>query len=85
MPLSPVVYLVAMGVWCTVTEYGPDETALAEWSLRGTGAPSVETVECLARMHLELRRGGGRLALSDVCTDLANLLDLVGLADLSVS
>jgi hypothetical protein len=74
-----------MGVWCTVTEIGPDETALAEWPLRGIGTPSVEIVECLARMQLEVQRGGGRIVLSDVCEDLAGLLELVGLCELSGS
>jgi hypothetical protein len=78
------VYLV-MGVWCTVTEIGPDEVALAEWSLRGTGMPSIEIVDCLAQLHLELQRRGGRLALSDVCEDLAGLLELSGLTTLSES
>jgi hypothetical protein len=72
-----------MGVWCTVTEIGPDETALAEWPLRGVGAPSVEIVECLARMQLELQRRGGRIVLSNVCEDLAGLLELTGLAALT--
>lgn len=78
------VYLL-MGVWCTVTEIGPDETALAEWPLRGIGAPSMEIVECLARMQLEVQRCGGRIVLSDVCEDLVGLLELVGLCDLSGS
>jgi hypothetical protein len=74
-----------MGVWCTVTELGPDESALAEWPLRGIGAPSIEIVECLARMQLELHRGGRRIVLSDVCEELLELLELVGLSDLSDS
>ena len=68
-----------MGVWCTVTEIGPDETALAEWSLRGSGAPCIEVVECLARLQLDARGQGGRVALTDVCDDLARLIELAGL------
>jgi hypothetical protein len=72
-----------MGVWCTVTEVGPDEVALAEWSLRGSGMPSIEIVECLAQLHLDLQRRGGRLVLSKVSEDLAGLLELSGLSALS--
>jgi hypothetical protein len=72
-----------MGVWCTVTELGPDEVARAEWSLRGTGTPSLEIVEALARLQLEVRRDGGRVVLSDVCADLAGLLELTGLTALA--
>lgn len=82
------VYPLAMGVWCTVTEIGPDETTLAEWTLRGSGAPCIEVVDSLARLQLELQRDGGRVVLSDVCDDLARLLDLAGLGglgELSVS
>ncbi len=79
---SPYVYLL-MGVWCTVTEIGPDEVALAEWSLRGTGMPSIEIVDCLAQIQVELQRRGGRLLLSNVCEDLAGLLELSGLSALS--
>lgn len=72
-----------MGVWCTVTEYGPDEAMLASWALRGPGAPPIEVVDCLARLQLEAQRNGGRVVLSDVCEDLAGLLDLTGLGNLS--
>jgi hypothetical protein len=72
-----------MGVWCRVTEIGPDEVALAEWSLRGTGMPSIEIIDCLAQLHLDLQRRGGRLVLSAVCEDLAGLLELSGLTALA--
>jgi hypothetical protein len=71
-----------MGVWCTVTEIGPDEKARAEWSLRGTGAPSIEIVEALAQIQLEVRRTGGRIVLTNVSDDLAALLELSGLTEL---
>jgi hypothetical protein len=70
-----------MGVWCTVTELGPDEVARAEWSLRGSGVPSIEIVEALARLQLEVRRAGGRLVLTAVCDELAGLIGCVGLRD----
>lgn len=70
-----------MSVWCTVTEIGPGEQALAAWALRGSGVPSIEIVECLAQLRLDLQRRGGRLALSDVCEDLAGVIELAGLSD----
>ncbi|HWC36304.1 MAG TPA: hypothetical protein VG650_15970 [Mycobacteriales bacterium] len=66
-----------------MTELGPDEVALAEWSLRGSGVPSIEIVEGLARLQLEVRRSGGRVVLTNVCEELAGLLELAGLSDLS--
>lgn len=82
MPPPPPVYLL-MGVWCTVTEIGPDEMARAEWSLRGSGMPSIEVVECLARLQVDLVRRGGRIVLTDVSSDLAGLLELSGLTALA--
>jgi hypothetical protein len=70
-----------MGVWCTVTEIGPDESTRAEWSLRGTGAPSIEVVDSLARLQLQAQRDGGRVVLTEVCEELAGLLDLAGLRE----
>jgi len=72
-----------MGVWCTVTEIGPGEVTLAEWSLRGSGAPCIEVVDCLARLQLELQRDGGRVVLTEVCEELAGLLALAGLGQLT--
>lgn len=71
-----------MGVWCTVTEYGPDDVTLAEWALRGSGAPCIEVVDSLAGLQLEAQRNGGRVVLSDVCPELADLLGLAGLTQL---
>lgn len=72
-----------MGEWCTATEYGPGDEALAEWCLRGPGLPGIGVVDDLARLQLGARRRGNRLVLSVVSSELAELLELCGLTDLS--
>ena len=54
--------------WCRIDFIGPDGTV-----------PDLATVDALARLHLVARRLGGAIRLHDVCEDLADLLDLVGL------
>lgn len=70
---------ILMGVWCTVTEYAPDGRVRVEWSLRGPGEPGLSVVDDLAQLRLAVRRRGGRLVLSEVSAELADLLDLCGL------
>lgn len=47
----------------------------------GALAPDAHSVEALARLALDARRSGRRLALIHVSGDLRGLLMLVGLAD----
>lgn len=54
--------------WCRIEFIGPGGTA-----------PDLSAVDALARLHLDARRLGGTIRLHDVCEDLAELLDLVGL------
>lgn len=54
--------------WCRVELVGP----------RGA-APDLEAVDALVRLHVAARRLGGCIRLRDVCEELEELLELVGL------
>jgi lactoylglutathione lyase len=69
-----------VGTWCQVILVGPRDQVLASWSISGAGAPDLSLIEDLALLRLRANRIGGRLFVSDVCADLRELLELVGLA-----
>jgi hypothetical protein len=69
-------------MWCRLTMYGPDGTALCETTLAGAGAPDIGVVDQLARMRLRAVRAGATLELAEVSTALAELLELAGLSEL---
>ncbi|MEA2704847.1 MAG: hypothetical protein QOJ69_2204 [Actinomycetota bacterium] len=56
---------------------GQDE--LADWPLTSDGRPDLSVVDALARLQLAARRLGCAIRLRDVSSELAELLDLVGL------
>lgn len=58
---------------------GPNGPSLAAWMLAGPDAPDLVVVDALARAQLVARRLGGSIRLLDVCEELEELLDLVGL------
>lgn len=71
-----------MGCWrqfCRLTVVSPRGT-VTSWALSGVGAPDLAVVDTIARVGLQARRAGGRIVLSELCTDMVDLLDLVGLA-----
>jgi ABC-type transporter Mla MlaB component len=68
-----------MGLWCQVTILGPEAERLASWPLSGAGCPDLAVVEGLARLQLAAHRHGNRVMLTEVCAELLELLDLVGL------
>jgi hypothetical protein len=68
-----------MGVWCRVTVRGPETEALASWRLSGTGRPDLSVVEGLARLQLAALRSHNRVMITEVCPELLELIDLVGL------
>lgn len=67
-------------VWCRVTVVGGSGWVLATSLLTGAGAPDLTTVEELARLQLEAKRLGLVALVSDISPQLAELLELVGLA-----
>ena len=69
-------------VWCRVTVFGPDGSALRRWTLGGCAAPDLAAIDHMARLRLEVGRRGGSVAISDVSVQLAALLELVGLGRL---
>ncbi len=68
-----------MDTWYRVTVVGPDAGTLATWTVSGPGHPDLAVVERLARLLLTARRRGRRVVVTDVCPELAELIELVGL------
>jgi hypothetical protein len=68
--------------WCRATITEADGSAGATWVLSGPGRPDLSAVDRLARCALGAARRGRRLVLEEVCPELAELLDLIGLCDL---
>ena len=68
-----------MGTWCRVTVVGAEGVALASWSVSGSGRADLAVVEALTRLQLAALRRGRHVVITDVCPDLLELLDLVGL------
>ena len=57
----------------------PGDIELASWPLEGEGRPDLAAVDTVARLALAARRRGWSIRLQDVCAELEELLDLVGL------
>jgi ABC-type transporter Mla MlaB component len=57
------------------------DAEVASWPLARWARPDLALVEELARLQLEARRVGCSIRLRDACTELVELLDLVGLSD----
>jgi hypothetical protein len=68
-------------VWCRVTLMAADGSVVGAWPVGGEGAPTLDLVDRLARLQLVASRHGGQMRLVEVCSALADLLELVGLAD----
>ena len=68
-----------MGTWCRVTVVGAEGAALVSWTVSGPGRADLAVVDALARLQLAGLRRGRHVVITEVCTDLLELLDLVGL------
>jgi hypothetical protein len=68
--------------WCRVVVLGKDGRALGSAELSGPDLPDLEVIERLARLRLAAARRGGRIAVDQVCPELAALLGLAGLDEL---
>ena len=58
------------------------EAEIATWLLRAWTPADLVVVDQLARLQLAARRLGCTIRLRSVCAELAQLLELVGLAEL---
>ncbi len=58
-----------------------DDEELATWPLWWCGRPTLGAVDELARLQLVARSLGCSIRLRDVCVELSDLLELVGLSD----
>ena len=58
---------------------GSSRVEAATWVVAGPGLPDLAVVDALARWQLSVRRLGGSIRLCDLCEELGELLDLVGL------
>ena len=66
-------------LWGRVVVIDPSGTEREACTLRGNGSPDLGAVDLLARMQLTAIRAGGRIRLTAVSKELAELLDLAGL------
>ena len=57
------------------------EIELASWPLPGGGRADLSVVDELARLQLAARRRGCAISLQDACSELVDLLYLVGLGE----
>ena len=58
------------------------DVEVASWPLAGLDRPDLAAVNELARLQLAARRVGCSIQLHAACTELCELLDLVGLGEL---
>lgn len=70
---------MACARWATIV-VSVDGQPTATWELSGYGAPTLATIDALARLHLDARRLGWNVELTDPSRDLGDLLELAGLA-----
>lgn len=74
--------MAAGEMWCRVAVLRPDGSTLGRWTLRGSGAPDLSTVDRLARLQLAAQSTGGRAVLEEVTPALVELLEFAGLGAL---
>jgi hypothetical protein len=67
--------------WGRIVVLGPGGDEVVSWILAGAGRPDLDVVANLVRLQLMARRVGCSIRLRDASPDLADLLQLVGLAD----
>lgn len=66
-------------MWGRIVFTGKDGATVAVCLTVEEGAPDLAAVDALARLLLAARRVGGTVVLPDMCPELGDLLDLVGL------
>jgi hypothetical protein len=71
--------MAAFVVWGVIVFIGDHGQELAVCPAGGEGRPDLAAVDALARVQLAVRRRGGRIQLRQMCVELDELLDLVGL------
>lgn len=71
-----------MTLWCRLSLYAPDGSALGTWTLRQERAADITAVDQLARLCLAARSLGSTVAIWDVRPELADLFELAGLGEL---
>ena len=69
------------GTWAIVV-LARGDAELARWPLTGWDRPDLARVDQLARLHLAARRMGYSIHLQGACSELLELLHLVGLGGL---
>ena len=74
--------MTAGDLWCRLTLFAPDGSAVGSWTLRGEGAPDIGTVDRLARVFLAARSVGCTAVLTDAAPALADVFELAGLGAL---
>lgn len=52
---------------------------MAAWPVQGEGRPDLATVDALAQLQLAMRRLGASIEVREMCAELAELVELVGL------
>jgi hypothetical protein len=71
--------MAARELWCRVTVLGPGGSEQVRCTLEGPRPPDLGVVDGVARLALLAARHGGAVVLSEVASDLRELLDLAGL------
>jgi hypothetical protein len=65
--------------WGRIVYIGGPGRPVAAWALVGCERPDLAAIDGLARMQLAARRLGGVIRVTDMCPELAELVDLAGL------
>lgn len=74
--------MVAPRVWCRGAVLGPAGVEVARFSVSGSSSSGLRVVDRLARLRLVVARSGHSLVVHDICSELGELLELAGLAEL---
>ncbi|HLI25112.1 MAG TPA: hypothetical protein VKU91_09160 [Acidimicrobiales bacterium] len=77
--VAPRTSLTVMSRWCRVEVLGPDGAPVASWPVDGARPPDMSAIDMLGRVVLGARAQGYRVVLTDICPELLELLDLIGL------
>ena len=80
VPAGGIVHpnVAAVVAWGRIVYVGGRVPTIG-WVVVGYGRPDLATLDGLARMQLAARRLGGAIRITEMCPDLAELVDLAGL------